>query len=147
VESFDATIRGAPRGGAFVEVPAGVVDALGGNARIPVSATFDGVAYRGSIASMGGRKVLGVLKAIRTELGKEPGDRVKVTVEFERAERTVDVPDDLAVALRKARLRAAFDALSFSHRREYVTWIEEAKKPETRRRRVDETVDRVGGTR
>jgi Bacteriocin-protection, YdeI or OmpD-Associated/Domain of unknown function (DUF1905) len=146
VESFEAEIVEARGGGAFVEVPADVVAALGGKGRIKVSATFDGIPYRGSIVSMGGGSmVLGILKDIRGRLEKSPGDHVDVTVEVDDAERTVDVPDDLAAALDDTGSREAFDALSYSHRREYVTWIEEAKKPETRARRINQTVERLRG--
>jgi hypothetical protein len=143
-QRFEARIVSARGGGAFVELPPEVVEALGDGGRIPVKASFDGVAYRGSVASMGGTKVLGMLKAIRAELGKGPGDRVVVTVERDLEERTIAVPDDLAGALEAAGMRAAFDALSFTHRREYVEWVEEAKRPETRSRRIEQTVARVG---
>jgi len=141
MEEFRATIVAADRGGAFVVVPAAVVDALGRGGRIPVRATFDGVEYRGSIASMGGEKVLGVLKAIRDQLGKGPGDDVTVTLVRDEAPRTVRVPDDLRAALDAAGRRAAFDALPYSHQREYVEWIAEAKRADTRARRVAKTVD------
>jgi Domain of unknown function (DUF1905)/Bacteriocin-protection, YdeI or OmpD-Associated len=143
VESFDATIVEADRGGAFVEVPPEVVGALGGKGRIPVRATFDGIAYRGSVVSMGGSKVLGVLKGIRVELGKHPGDIVSVTLEADRSERTVVIPEDLRAALDGAALTDRFASLSYTHQREYVTWIEEAKRPTTRARRVSETMDRL----
>ena len=142
-QTFDATVVAADRGGAFVPVPEEVVEALGGKGRIPVRATFDGIAYRGSIVSMGGQPVLGVLKAIRTELGKGPGDEVRVTVERDGQARTVDVPDDLREALATAALSDRFSSLSYSHQREYVTWIAEAKRPATRARRIAETVQRV----
>jgi hypothetical protein len=141
--SFTAELEEAPRGGAFVEVPADVVAALGGGGRIAVRATFDGVAYQGSIVTMGGRKVLGVLKAVRTELGKAPGDTLAVTVEPDGSERTISVPPDLATALEGAGARGAFDALSYSHRREYVQWVDDAKRPETRTRRIAATVERI----
>jgi hypothetical protein len=144
--AFDATLEEGRGGGALVAVPPDVVDALGGGGRIPVVATFDGVAYRGSVVSMGGRKVIGVLKAIREQVGKHPGDTVAVTLERDTAERTVEVPDDLAAALAAAGRADAFAALGYSHRREYVQWIAEAKRPETRARRVAQTVDRVGAT-
>jgi hypothetical protein len=123
-----------------------VVKALGGAARIPVRATFNGIAYSGSIVSMGGgAKVIGVLKSIRTELGVAPGDRLTVTVERDEAERSVTVPGDLAAALDAAGVRAAFDALSYSHQREHVMAIEEAKRSDTRARRVAQTVHHLGG--
>jgi uncharacterized protein DUF1905/bacteriocin resistance YdeI/OmpD-like protein len=143
VETFEARIMKAPRGGAYVEVPAAVIAALGGKGRTAVRATFDGIAYQGSIVSTGGKGVLGILKAIRTELGKAPGDPVSVTVEVDEVVRSVRVPDDLDAALRDADLRDAFDALSYSHRREHVTWIEASKQATTRANRVSQTVDRV----
>ena len=145
VEEFVTPIVEAPRGGAYVEVPPAVVSALGGKGRTAVRATFDGIAYRGSIVSMGGKPILGILKAIRAELDKSPGDPVRVTVDVDDAERSVHVPDDLAAALGDAALRDAFDALSYTRRREHVTWIEGAKQPATRARRVSRTVDRVRG--
>jgi hypothetical protein len=107
MEEFRAPIAAADRGGAYVVVPPDVVDALGGGGRIPVHATFDGIEYRGSVASMGGEKVLGVLKAIREQLGKGPGDDVVVTL-------------------------ARDDAPPYSHQREYVEWVDEAKRGATR---------------
>ena len=141
---FDAPLLAEGRGGAYVEVPAAVADALGCGGRIPVRATFDGVEYRGSIVSMGGDvMILGVLKSIRTALGKVPGDVLTVTVERDTAERRVEVPSDLAAALEDAGVRPAFDALSYSHQREHVGWVGEAKRPATRSRRIAATVDRL----
>ncbi|MFG1627353.1 YdeI/OmpD-associated family protein [Kribbella sp. NPDC049227] len=141
METFEGTIVVNDGGGAWVEVPAEVIAGLGGGGRIPVHATFDGVAYRGSIASMGGCMALGILKSIRTELGKGAGDQVTVTLERDAAERTVEVPADLAAALEEAGLRKAFDALSYSHRREHVNAINDAKKPETRARRIGKALE------
>jgi hypothetical protein len=143
---FEATIVAADRGGAYVAVPSAVVDALGGRGRTPVLATFDGVEYRGSVVAMGSGMVIGVLKQIRARLGKEPGDTIAVTLVVDDAPRRVDVPDDLRAALAEANLQSRFDALSYSHRREYVQWIEEAKRPATRQRRIEQTVERVGPT-
>ncbi len=144
METFDAEIREARGGGAYVEVPAAVVEAMGGGGRIPVRATFGGVPYEGSIVSMGGdAKILGMLKAIRTELGKDVGDTVTVTVERDTKERTITVPADLDAALGDAGLRETFRALSYSHQREYVTWVGEAKRPATREKRIAQTVERL----
>jgi hypothetical protein len=145
MERFEAAIRssGTGRGGALVAVPPEVVEALGGGGRIPVNATFDGVAYAGSIMSMGEGPCIGILKSIRTRIGKEPGDTVVVTLERDTAERTVEVPDDLAAALAEAGAREAFDRLSYSHRREHVAAISDAKKAETRQRRIANAVTMV----
>ncbi|MEU4295126.1 YdeI/OmpD-associated family protein [Kribbella sp. NPDC026596] len=141
METFVGSIVVNDGGGAWVEVPGDVIAALGGGGRIPVLATFDGVAYRGSVASMGGCMALGILKSIRTQLGKGDGDPVTVTVERDSAERTVEVPADLASALEEAGLREAFDGLSYSHRREHVNAINDAKKPETRARRITKALE------
>jgi hypothetical protein len=142
IQEFEATLEPSGRGGGhLVTVPPEVVAALGGAGRIAVRATFDGVPYRGSIVRMGGVSVLGVQKAIMTKASVGPGDRLRVTVENDDAPREVEVPKDLAKALRAApaALRS-FESLSYSHRREYVRHIEEAKRPETRARRIERTV-------
>lgn len=141
MRQFEAIIESGAGGGAYVAVPGEVVAALGGGGRIPVAAAFDGVEYRGSIADMGSGPCLGVLKAIRTELGKQPGDRVVVTVARDDAERTIEVPDDLAAALRTSGLADAFAELSYSRRREHVTAVTEAKRAETRARRITKVVE------
>jgi hypothetical protein len=125
----------------LVDVPPEVIEALGGKGRIPVTATFDGVPYRGSIVRMGGGAVLGVQKAIMAEAGVSVGDTLTVVIRNDDAPREVEVPNDLAEALgRDDVARAAFDGLSFSHKLEYVDAINEAKRPETRARRIERTI-------
>jgi hypothetical protein len=131
--------RGA--GGHLVEVTDEVVAALGGGGRIPVQASFNGVPYRGSIVRMGGVMMLGVTKAVMAEAGAGSGDVLDVVVENDEAPREVEVPPELTTALKRNRAaRAVWDGLSFSHRREYVSYIVEAKKEETRARRVERTI-------
>ena len=84
-------------------MPPTVIKALGGGGRIAVEATIDDVPYRGSIVSMGAGPCLGVLKAIRAQLGKNIGDTVNVVVDRDDRPRKEDVPDDLAAALKKAK--------------------------------------------
>ncbi len=144
VPAFQGVLHATDGGGAYVEVPADVIEALGGGRRIRVLATFGGIDYRGSIVSMGGdAMILGVLKSIRTELGVRPGEPLAVNVERDDAPRAVAVPSDLAAALDAAGRAAAFGTLSYSHQREYVTWVEDAKRPATRARRIEETVRRL----
>ncbi|MFJ9366079.1 YdeI/OmpD-associated family protein [Nocardia sp. NPDC101769] len=106
----------------------GIITALGGGGRIPVQATFDSIPYRGSIANMNAGPCLGLLKAIRAELGKGPGDQVAVTVERDTADRALTIPDDPAAVLHAVGAQAAFDALSYTSRREHVTAVTGAKK-------------------
>ena len=130
--TFRAPIRPSGRGGGghLVDVPTEVVEALGGKGRIPVTATFNGVPYRGSIVRMGGGAVLGVQKAIMAEAGVGVGDSLTVVVRNDEGPREVEVPVDLAEALaRNGTARAAFEGLSFSHKREYVRSITEANDP------------------
>jgi hypothetical protein len=113
--TFRAPVRSSDRGGGghLVEVPTEVVEALGGKGRIPVTATFDGVPYRGSIVRMRGVAVLGVQKAIMAEAGVSVGDTLTVVVRNDEAPRQVEVPEDLAEArARNDAARAAFDGLS-----------------------------------
>ena len=132
LSGFVAILEEAPRGGAYVRIPPDVVEALGGGGRIPVRATFDGIEYRGSIVRMGGDSVLGVLKEIREGLGKTHGDELEVTIARDEAERVVEIPVELAKLLEtNPAARDAFEALSYSHRREHALHVAEAKKPET----------------
>ena len=144
--TFRAPVRPSGRGGGghLVDVPPEAVEALGGKGRIPVTATFDGVPYRGSIVRMGGGAVLGVQKAIMAEAGVSVGDTLTVVVRNDEAPRQVEVPEDLAEALaRDDPARAAFEGLSFSHKREYVRSITDAKRPETRARRIELTIQQL----
>lgn len=141
---FEAVIEDAPRGGALVQVPFDAKRAFG-SGRPRVVATFDGVEYRGSVASMGGRWVLGVRKDIREAIGKGAGDTVRVTLAADEEPRTVDVPEELAAALDDAGARAAFDALSYTRRREAAGSVADAKRPETRARRIRAIVADLGG--
>jgi hypothetical protein len=128
-----------------VNIPFSVEEAFGTKGRVPVNATFDGVAYRGSIAPMGGCHMLGILKAIREEIGKQVGDTVKVTIEQDTEERTVEIPEDFQKALNRTKsVRANFEKLAFTHKKEYVRWIEDAKKSETRSARVAKAVTMIG---
>ncbi len=140
--TFTARIENAGGGGAFVQIPFDVEQAFGSK-RPKVKATIDGIPYRGTLVRMGAEcHILGVLKEIRGKIGKDFGDEISVVVELDAEARTVDVPPDLAEALGgDAKARAAFDGLAYTHRREYVKLIMEAKRPETRARRVAQTIE------
>ena len=112
-----------------------------GKTRVAVRATVNGYEYRTTIAKMGGRFLMPFAKEHRDASGIEAGDEITVTLVEDTAERTVAMPDDLAAALKQAKLRDAFDALSFTHRKEHVRAIEEAKKPETRARRIEKALE------
>jgi hypothetical protein len=146
VIEFTAVIEEASRGGALVVIPPDVVDALGGAGRIPVRAEFGAIPYQGSIVTYSGRHVLGVLKSIRDELGIGPRDEVLIRIERDSSERTVTIPTELAQAFEEVPgSRLAFEKLSYSHQREHVNQIEDAKKSDTRQRRALRIAQRLGG--
>jgi uncharacterized protein YdeI (YjbR/CyaY-like superfamily) len=82
-----------------------------------------------------------VLKGIREQIGKGPGDTVSVVLERDQSIRTVEVPHELANLLKKERLLPVFEKLSYTHRKEYCRWITEAKKEETRQTRIAKAVE------
>ena len=121
-------------------VPDDVVAQLGAGKRAPVRVTIGGHTYRTTVASMGGRFLVPLSAENRTAAGVAAGDDVDVDIALDDAPREVTVPDDLAAAL-DPKTRAIFDALSYTHRKEWVRWVEEAKKAETRTTRVAKTVE------
>ena len=101
--------------------------------------------FRSSISVYRGQWMMVVNKQMR-DGGLVPGHDYAVDLRVDTAERTVDVPPDFAAAMKKAGVRSAFDALALTYRKAYVTAIEEAKKPETRQRRIQSTVEKLAGT-
>jgi hypothetical protein len=140
--TFSATIQNAGGGGAFVEVPFDVEEAFGAK-RPKVKALIEGISYRGILTRMGTeRHLLIILKEIREKIGKTFGDEVEITVELDTEPRVVEIPPELADAFEKEKDAAEyFNSLSYSHQREYVGFITEAKKEETRARRVAQTIE------
>ena len=115
-----------------------------GRARPPVKVTIRGHTWRTTPGVYGGIGHVVVNRAVKAATGVDAGDRVRVTMELDTEPRTVVVPDDLRAALDDdPGVARAFGNRSFTHRREYVEWVEEAKRPETRARRIAATVERV----
>ena len=85
--------------------------------------------------------MLGVLKGIREQIGKGPGDMIEVVVWKDEEERTVEVPDEFKRQMKEEGLLAGFEKLSYTHRKEYCRWITEAKKKETRLARMAKAVE------
>jgi len=138
--SFSTVVRPDPDGVLLIEVPASVMATLSEKKRIPVNVTLNGVGYRSTIAVYGGRFYVPARKEIRDAAKLGAGKRAHVTLEADTAERTVMVPSDLARALASAKLRPAFDALSFTRRKEHVAAVTDAKRPETRVARIEKVV-------
>ena len=134
--TFTAKIESEPGGGAFVIFPYDVENEFGTKGRVPVKTTFEGIPYAGSLMRCGAQQhMLGILKALREQLGKRPGDKVEVQL------CTLEIPPVLSALLKKEKLLPVFEKLSYTHRKEYVRWITEAKKEETRTARLAKSVE------
>jgi hypothetical protein len=139
---FDGIIRTNDAGGAFVEFPHDVEKLYGVKGRVPVNVTFDGIPYRGSMVKMGSeRHLLLILKEIREKLKKGEGGNIRVTVDLDDKPRVVELAGDVEAAYKRAGVLAKYRAMSYSHQREYMLWIEEAKQAETRKRRIEKSVE------
>jgi len=121
-----------------------------GAKRFPVVATVNGHTWRTTVTRMRGEFLLGLNRAVREEAGVEAGDTVEVELALDTAPREVELPEALAKALADDSVaRAAFESLAYTHRKEYARWIDDAKRDETRKRRVAEALEmlRQGKTR
>ena len=115
-----------------------------GKLRAPVRVTLNGYSYRSTIASMGDGPCLPLRRSHREAAGLEGGETLRVTLELDTQKREVEAPRDLVRALKAVPgAWQRWGELSFSHQREYVEAIEEAKKPETRTRRIEGAVRMV----
>jgi hypothetical protein len=141
---LEATLE--PRGpaGAFLLTDEQVARVGGGRKTFPVRVTISGTTLSLRLARMGGQNMIGLSKAARAEAGVDIGSSYAVEIALDEAERVVEVPADLGAALTAdPAVRTAFEALSYTHRKEFVRWVEEAKKDETRAQRVATTVEMI----
>lgn len=127
--------------GNFVDIPFDP-RVVFGEARPPVRGTVNGYEFRGRIAKYGGRYMLGFKRELREAAEIEEGDVLDLDLELDTEPREVDVPADLEAAL-DGEAREAFERMSYTHRKEYADWIMEAKRPETRKRRVAKAVQMI----
>lgn len=128
-----------------ITVPPDVVESLGGGRRPAVTVTLKKHSYRTTISPMGGKFLIPVSAEHREAAGIAAGDVLDVGVVLDDAPREIEVPADLAAALKKAGVRAGFDAWSFTRRKEAVVAVEGAKKQETRERRIEKVVAELTG--
>jgi len=146
VVKFQATLKADPTGtGTYVPVPRDVNTSLSLKGRPKVHAVIAGHPYRGSLMPAGdGTFVLGVLKAIQEAERLERGDTITVELEIDTAPRVIEPPEDLARALsRDKRAMAGWEKLSYTNQREMARSLEEAKRPETRERRLEVALERL----
>lgn len=142
--NFTAVLQLNGKSATGIEVPVGVVAELGSSKRPSVVVTINDYRYRSTVARMGGVFMLPVSAEVRAGAGIAAGDELDVRIELDTEPRIVTVPDDLAAALdADAELRRTWDALSYSHQREHVRAVEEAKAADTRKRRIDRAITMV----
>jgi Bacteriocin-protection, YdeI or OmpD-Associated/Domain of unknown function (DUF1905) len=148
--TFTATVQqyeGVEENVTGIRVPAEVMSALGTQKRLKVKVSLNGYAFRSTVARYRGVLMLPLSAEKREAAGVKAGDQVEVTLEPDTEPRTVEVPDDLAAALaEKPGVRAAFDALSYTMRKEYVRQVGSAKAQETRNRRIAGIVAKLGNS-
>jgi hypothetical protein len=139
---FRTTIQQSGKAATGIQVPEQVVEALGAGKRPAVKVTLNGYTYRSTVAVLGGRYMVGVSAEHRAGAGVAGGDEVDVDIELDTAPREVRVPADLAAALdAEPAARRTFDGLSYSNKSWHVLQVEGAKTDETRRRRIDRSLD------
>jgi len=131
-EKFDAT---------GITIPFDVEKTYGTRARVPVRGTINGFPYRSSIVPMGGKFMMAVNRELRAGANAKGGDQISVTMERDDEPRIITPPTDLAHALKaNKRAQAAWDKLSYTHQKEYARAVEDAKRPETRVRRIEKAI-------
>jgi len=139
---FEAELELAGKTATGIPVPAEVVEALDAGKRVPVVVTIKQHSYRTTVAPYNGRYLIPVSAEVRQAAGVTAGERLSVTIDVDTAPRQIEVPADLAQALRKSKAaREFFESLSFSNQRGYTEWIASAKKQETRQARLLKAVE------
>jgi antitoxin component of MazEF toxin-antitoxin module len=139
--TFETTVAATGNNTGIV-VPAEVIEQLGAGKRPGVLVDVNGYEYRSTVATMGGRQMIGISAAVRQATGLQGGDPIRVTLTVADTPREVDVPADFAEALAAdGRAGAFFATLSNSLQRYHVDTVNGAKTPETRQRRIEKAVD------
>jgi Bacteriocin-protection, YdeI or OmpD-Associated/Domain of unknown function (DUF1905) len=142
VKRFRALVERGEGSVCAISIDFDVEEAFGKRGRIPVRGTLNGAPFRGSLFPMGGCHFMVVNRFLREAAGVTGGETVPVVMERDDEPRTIEPPADFTRALKgNKEARATWDKLSYTHRREHVEHIEEAKKPETRLRRIEKSIE------
>ncbi|GGN85382.1 hypothetical protein GCM10010112_65740 [Actinoplanes lobatus] len=140
--NLNLTLEARGPGGAFVLSDEQAAAVGEGRKAFPVRVTVRDVTLPLRLARMGGENLIGLAKAAREQAGVEIGVAYQVSIAAETGERTVEVPPELAAALAADDdAKTAYEKLAYSHRKEFVRWITEAKREPTRVERVAKTVE------
>jgi hypothetical protein len=120
------------------------VEQVFGAKKVPVKVSINGAEYRTTVFRMGGRYMMAVPKVFREAAGVRAGEKIRVEMERDTETRNIEPTEDLAKALKEnADAASVWEKLSYTHKKEYVRAIEEAKRPETRERRVGKTIEEL----
>jgi Bacteriocin-protection, YdeI or OmpD-Associated/Domain of unknown function (DUF1905) len=141
---FTTTVLQGGKTATGLEVPVEVIAALDSGQRPKVAVTINGHTYRSTVGVMGGKSMIPLAAEHREAAGVAAGDEVVVDLVLDDGPREVELPADLAVALGDGPARVFFDGLAFTYRKEWVRWIADAKKAETREARVAKAVVALG---
>lgn len=144
VFKFEAEIIATEKvNGAYVKFPYDVKEAFGSGGIVKVEVTFDGYKYRGVLAKMGSDcHIIGITKAIRAAIGKEPGDTIEVTVQKDEKSRVEEIPEILKEGLEANPLaKEFFNTLTDSQKNKFIKHITSAKKQETINKRLDKSIE------
>jgi len=131
---------------AYVEFPFSTEELFGKKGQVKIKAIFDDhVEYRVSLAKMKSDcHLLGLTQEVRNKLGKFFGDEISVKLWEDKEERIVEIPDDVKIVFNEnLQAKELFDKMSYTHRKEYIRWIVEAKKPETRENRKVKMIEMI----
>lgn len=141
VKRFRALVERGEGSVCAISIDFDVEKTFGKRGRVPVRGTLNGAPFRGSLFPMGGCHFMVVNRHLRAAAGVTGGETVPVVMERDDEPRTIEPPADFARALKSNKeAHAAWDKLSYTHRREHVEHIEEAKRPETRLRRIEKSL-------
>lgn len=144
IREFDAVlIKVENKNAGYISPPFDIQEVYGSK-RVKVKATLDGYEYIGSIVIMDGITMLGITLEVRTIIGKTFGDLIHVTLEKDDIERKVEIPNDLEnLLVNSPTARKTLESLSYTNQKEYITWIDSAKRVETRQERLIKTIARL----
>jgi len=137
---FDATVE--PRGaGHLVRLPFDPKKTFG-RVRAPVVVRVNDHSFRTTTMRYGSTDFIGLNREVRDATGLSAGDRALFELSLDAEPREVEMPAELSAALeRDLAARDVFDALSYTHRREYARWIADARRDATRTRRVAQALE------
>jgi bifunctional DNA-binding transcriptional regulator/antitoxin component of YhaV-PrlF toxin-antitoxin module len=122
-----------------ITIPFDVYEVFGAK-RVPVKIVINNAVNRSTVVKMNGRYCLVIPKHFRESAGIRASEKITVTLEKDDEPRIVEIPADFAAALEKNNLTEVFRRMSFTHQKEYAVSVSDAKKPETRLRRIEKNI-------